>query len=107
MENVNEASVNSIMGGGPADGLPNDGTGKVANESHCILLTFSGVVQMDPWLSPFKDALRHRYSKAQQWIKTIEDTEGGLEKFSRVRATTAFFYHMLTILGHGKVWIQR
>lgn len=42
-----------------------------------------GVVQLDPWLSPFKDALRNRYSRAQKWIKTIEETEGGLEKFSK------------------------
>jgi hypothetical protein len=47
-------------------------------------LIITGVVQLDPWLSPFKDALRHRYAKAEQWIKTIDETEGGLEKFSRV-----------------------
>ena len=41
------------------------------------------MVQLDPWLSPFKDALRSRYSHAQKWIKTINETEGGLEKFSR------------------------
>ena len=46
-------------------------------------LTISGVVQLDPWLSPFKDALRSRYSRAQKWIKTIEESEGGLDKFSR------------------------
>lgn len=40
-------------------------------------------MQFDPWLSPFKDALRNRYSRAQKWIKTIEETEGGLEKFSK------------------------
>ena len=38
---------------------------------------------MDPWLEPFQEALKRRYSKAQQWIKTINETEGGLEKFSR------------------------
>ena len=43
----------------------------------------AGVVQLDPWLSPFKKALQSRYSHAQKWIKTINDTEGGLEKFSR------------------------
>lgn len=48
-----------------------------------LRLTVVGVVQLDPWLSPFKDALRNRYSRAQKWIKTIEDTEGGLEKFSK------------------------
>jgi 1,4-alpha-glucan branching enzyme len=41
-------------------------------------------VQLDPWLAPFKDALRKRYSKAQDWIAKINQTEGGLEKFSRV-----------------------
>jgi 1,4-alpha-glucan branching enzyme len=43
-----------------------------------------GVVKLDPWLAPFKESLKQRYSKAQQWIKTIDETEGGLEKFSRV-----------------------
>lgn len=47
------------------------------------MLTTKGVVQLDPWLSPFKDVLRSRYSHAQRWIQTIDDTEGGLEKFSR------------------------
>lgn len=46
-------------------------------------MTNPGIVQLDPWLSPFKDALRSRYSRAQKWIKTINETEGGLEKFSR------------------------
>ncbi|KAF2491649.1 alpha-glucan branching enzyme [Lophium mytilinum] len=58
---------NSITTGAPGD-TPNDGT---------------GLVQLDPWLGPFKDALRSRYSKAQQWIKTLDETEGGLEKFSK------------------------
>lgn len=43
-----------------------------------------GVLQIDPWLAPFKDALRRRFSKAKEWIKTIDDTEGGLDKFSKV-----------------------
>ena len=38
---------------------------------------------MDPWLSPFKDALRSRYGRAQKWIKTIDETEGGLDNFSK------------------------
>jgi 1,4-alpha-glucan branching enzyme len=42
-----------------------------------------GVIKLDPWLSPFKDALRSRYSAAQKWIKTLNETEGGLDKFSR------------------------
>ncbi|XTI89988.1 glycoside hydrolase family 13 protein [Cenococcum geophilum] len=64
---LNEASHNTVMTG-PAGDVPGDGT---------------GITQLDPWLSPFKDALRSRYSKAQQWIKTISETEGGMEKFSR------------------------
>ncbi|KAI9822880.1 MAG: alpha-1,4-glucan branching enzyme [Thelocarpon impressellum] len=66
---LNEASANSVMAGETGDGkVPADGT---------------GVVQLDPWLSPFKDALRSRYSHAQDWIKKINDTEGGLANFSR------------------------
>jgi hypothetical protein len=44
----------------------------------------AGVVQLDPWLSPFKESLRRRYAKAQDWITAINKSEGGLEKFSRV-----------------------
>ena len=42
-----------------------------------------GVIQLDPWLSPFKDALRSRYNHAQRWIKTINEIEGGLARFSK------------------------
>ena len=38
---------------------------------------------IDPWLSPFKDSLRNRYSLAQKWIKTLNEHEGGLEGFGR------------------------
>lgn len=48
--------------------------------------TCSGIIQLDGYLEPFRDALKSRFSKAQQWIKTIDETEGGLEKFSRVRS---------------------
>ena len=86
MDNVNERSVNAIMNSKPANGLPNDGTGRFHSfQGHSRGLIVVGVVQLDPWLSPFKEALRQRFSKAQQWIKTIDETEGGLEKFSRVR----------------------
>lgn len=44
----------------------------------------TGVLSLDPWLEPFKDALRSRFSHAQKWIKTIEEHEGGLDKFSKV-----------------------
>ena len=54
---------------GGVDDVPNDGT---------------GVIKLDPWLSPFQDALKRRFSRAQEWIKTIDETEGGLDKFSKV-----------------------
>ncbi|KAF1810098.1 1,4-alpha-glucan-branching enzyme [Eremomyces bilateralis CBS 781.70] len=53
---------------GPNGQLPGDGT---------------GVLAIDPWLAPFKDALRHRFSKAQEWIKKLDETEGGLDQFSK------------------------
>jgi 1,4-alpha-glucan branching enzyme len=74
---VNKASDNSVMGA-TAGEIANDGT---------------GVVQLDPWLGPFKDSLRHRYKLAQDWIKTIDETEGGLEKFSR--GYERFGFHVL------------
>ena len=43
-----------------------------------------GVVKLDPWLEPFKGVIHRRYKKAQDWIKNIDGTEGGIEKFSRV-----------------------
>lgn len=42
------------------------------------------MLKLDPWLSPFQDSLKRRYSKAQDWIKKIDKVEGGLEKFSKV-----------------------
>lgn len=32
MDHTNEESVNSVVKGGPADGLPNDGTGKLPTQ---------------------------------------------------------------------------
>lgn len=56
--------------------------------------TNQGVLQIDPWLAPFKDALKRRFSKAREWIKTIDDTEGGLNKFSKVCTV-----YLLTLYG--------
>lgn len=87
MELVN-ASANSVNDA-PAKGA-NDGTGThVTAMCAAIELTRfpKGIVQLDPYLEPFSGALKSRYAKAQQWIKTINDTEGGLEKFSRVSTT--------------------
>lgn len=63
--------------------MPTDGTGEF-DTVDTTELTTPGVVKLDPWLAPFKESLRHRYKKAQDWIATIDQTEGGLEKFSRV-----------------------
>lgn len=50
-----------------------------------LICSCVGIIQLDGYLEPFKDALKSRFSKAQKWIKTIDETEGGMEKFSRVR----------------------
>ena len=50
----------------------------------------TGVIQMDGYLEPFRDAIKSRYSKAQKWIKDINANEGGLEKFSRVCETPLY-----------------
>jgi 1,4-alpha-glucan branching enzyme len=43
----------------------------------------TGVIATDPWLKPFAEPLRHRYQGLQKWMQTIEQHEGGLDKFSR------------------------
>jgi len=58
-------------------------------DSSSFLILLLGIVELDPYLTPFEGALRSRYSKTQQWIKTINAHEGGLEKFSRVRVESA------------------
>lgn len=42
-----------------------------------------GVLQIDPWLSPFQDVLKRRVSRAKDWVKKIDETEGGLSKFTK------------------------
>ncbi|KAK3320968.1 glycoside hydrolase family 13 protein [Cercophora scortea] len=70
MDPIADNSSNTLAHGSHVanDDIPTDGT---------------GVVKLDPWLSPFQDALKRRYAKAQEWIKTIDETEGGLDKFSK------------------------
>ena len=78
MASIVKNSSNSLdpnQANGAAGDIPNDGT---------------GVVKLDPWLEPFSGALKRRYSKAQDWIKTINAAEGGLEKFSRGAETFGF-----------------
>jgi hypothetical protein len=67
-------------------------------------LTLPGVVKLDPWLAPFKESLKARYSNAQKWIKKIDETEGGLEKFSRVGPPRVIQFQPLTIPGLREVW---
>lgn len=42
-----------------------------------------GVLQIDPWLSPFQDVLKRRVSRTKDWIKKIDETEGGLTNFTK------------------------
>lgn len=68
MQNINQSYVQKLMTSAPPKERPVDGT---------------GVVDLDPWLSPFKDALRSRFNKAHTWIADLDQHEGGLENFSR------------------------
>jgi 1,4-alpha-glucan branching enzyme len=52
-----------------------------------------GVVDLDPWLAPWKDEFKRRYALTQSWIKKLNETEGGLEKFSR--GYEIFGFHVL------------
>lgn len=74
----------NVPAGAAEEEMPTDGTGNNDPTSIATALTSPGVVKLDPWLAPFKESLRHRYKKAQDWISIIDQTEGGLEKFSRV-----------------------
>lgn len=68
-----------------AEDFPADGTGQLLPLRGLLpprLTGCPGVVKLDPWLEPFSDALRRRFSKAQEWIKTINEHEGGMDKFS-------------------------
>jgi hypothetical protein len=68
----------------------------------------AGIIQLDSYLEPFKDALKSRFSKTQKWIKTIDETEGGLEKFSRASIPELIVGQSLTALpGLREVWLQR
>lgn len=49
-----------------------------------------GVIKLDPWLEPFREALQNRFNFVEGWIKTINETEGGLERFSRVGFQLSF-----------------
>lgn len=85
---VNQSSANSILQDPSKSNVPNDGTGQCISTLAALYAdSRTGVLQLDPWLEPFTDTLKRRYSKAQQWIATLDAHEGGLETFSRVRLT--------------------
>lgn len=48
------------------------------------IISLPGITELDPWLSPFKEAIKRRYVKTQEWTKKIDEMEGGMDKFSRV-----------------------
>ncbi|KAJ3335651.1 alpha-1,4-glucan branching enzyme, partial [Gonapodya sp. JEL0774] len=41
------------------------------------------LLDLDPWLEPFKGSLEHRFYVYNQWRQTIDVNEGGMEKFSK------------------------
>ncbi|KAK2791474.1 alpha-1,4-glucan branching enzyme [Emmonsiellopsis sp. PD_33] len=43
----------------------------------------TGVIQLDPWLEPFRDALKSRFGHTADRIATIKETEGGLAEFAK------------------------
>ncbi|KAJ5855631.1 Alpha-amylase C-terminal all beta [Penicillium soppii] len=43
----------------------------------------TGVIGLDPWLEPHREVLKHRYQVVETWAKTINENEGGLDKFSK------------------------
>ena len=85
---LNQHSSNSIQEASTAGDGASDGTGMYLpalslGRSLSDFIT-EGIIQLDPWLSPFKDALRKRFTKAQEWLAIINEHEGGLDKFSKV-----------------------
>jgi 1,4-alpha-glucan branching enzyme len=93
MDPIAVNSSNTMVDGGKVagDDIPKDGTGEKPQSSHSwthqSLTRDTGVLKLDPWLSPFQDSLKRRYAKAQEWIKRINETEGGLDKFSKVHTS--------------------
>ncbi|KAI9344672.1 glycoside hydrolase family 13 protein [Obelidium mucronatum] len=48
------------------------------------------VVRDDPYLKPFEGALEHRQDLFNKWLKTIEASEGGIDRFTRGFETLGF-----------------
>ncbi|KAI9015855.1 1,4-alpha-glucan-branching enzyme GBE1 [Phycomyces nitens] len=43
----------------------------------------TGLTVLDPWLDPFKDALRQRYNFFNQWREKINESVGGYDNFTK------------------------
>ncbi|KMU84956.1 1,4-alpha-glucan-branching enzyme [Coccidioides immitis H538.4] len=43
----------------------------------------TGVIDLDPYLRPYEDALKNRYKRTTEWIEKINRLEGGLDRFSK------------------------
>lgn len=41
------------------------------------------VLQLDGYLEPFYPAIEARHETFQKWVNTINESEGGLDKFSK------------------------
>lgn len=90
MADIAQHASNTLVQNGDQAGLGTDAAQDLGRElceqtraSRIQLTLAPGVVQIDPWLSPFQDALKRRVSKAKDWIKKIDETEGGLTKFTK------------------------
>ncbi|KAL7948175.1 hypothetical protein V8C42DRAFT_351467 [Trichoderma barbatum] len=84
---ANEASMTSPFGdsgrrSAASGSIVKDELTSEPRHQHELQL-YEGVIQLDPWLAPFGDTLKRRYYKAQEWIKSIDDNEGGFDKFSK------------------------
>lgn len=43
----------------------------------------TAIVKLDPWLEPFKGAIKHRFEGYAKLKEQIQKSEGGYERFSR------------------------
>ncbi|KAL2825563.1 1,4-alpha-glucan-branching enzyme [Aspergillus cavernicola] len=43
----------------------------------------TGIIKLDPWLEPFQEAIQRRFKHVENWIKAVDEVEGGLDKFSK------------------------
>ncbi|KAL4991230.1 1,4-alpha-glucan-branching enzyme [Aspergillus falconensis] len=43
----------------------------------------TGIIDLDPWLEPFREAIKRRFNYVESWIKTVDEAEGSLDKFSK------------------------